>query len=172
MVTEASESGISAHTPPAKWTHSGSAEEGGATGETHDGGLELVVGVVPEGEEGCAGAGECVEEEVVAGIAGEAFYGTGGGHGGEWRDTPGDVGDVVGDAEGGGVFGCGDGHVIGSGLETVYDMDGEEGGWRKELAEEEEQTGRVRAGRVGDGDGELRGTATEGSGELADVDRA
>jgi hypothetical protein len=171
-VANGRESGISAHTPPARWAHSGSAEEGGAAGETHDGRLELVVGVVTEGEEGHAGAGECVEEEVVAGIAGDAFHG-GGGHGGEGRDAPGDVCDVVGDAEGGGVFGCGDGHVLGRGLETVRDMDGEQRGWREEPAEEEEQTGRVRAGRVGDGDGtrELRDTASERSGELADVDR-
>ena len=173
-MTKGSESGVgkrSAHAPPSRGSHSGGPEEGGAACETHDGGLELVVGVVTEGEDGYACAGDCVEEEVVAGIAGGAFYGAGGGHGGEWGDPPGDVCDVVGDAEEAGVLGCGRGHVVGGGLEAVHDMDGEEGGGGEELAEEEEEAGRVRAGGVGDGDGELRGTAPEGTGELADVDR-
>lgn len=127
-----------------------------------------------EGEEGDACACDCVEKDVVAGIACDAFDGPGGGNWGERVDTPGDVCGVVGYAEDAGVCSSGSGHVRGSGLEVVDDMDGEEGGGREELAEEEEETGGVGSGGVGDGDdgaGVEGETATEGSGELGRTDR-
>lgn len=148
-MAEPGESGIGktgAHAPSADGTHSGGAQEGGATCETHDGCLELVVCVVSEGEERHARAYDCVEEEVVAGIACGALDGTGGRDGGEWGDTPGDVCGVMGYAEDVGICSCGCGHVGRSGLEVVHDMDGEEGAGREELAEEEEETGGVGAG--------------------------
>lgn len=164
-----------AHSPSAQGKHSGSSQEGGPTCETHDGGLELVVGMVAECEEGHASGREHAEEEMVAGIACGALDGAGGGAGGEWRDAPGNVCDVVGNAEEVGIFGSDYGHGRGSRLEMVYDMDGEEGGRGEELAEEEEQTRRVGPGRVGDGDGDGGGgagdTAAEGGRELGRGDR-
>lgn len=172
MVAEAGERMGGAHSPSAQGMHSGSSEEGRPTCETHDGRLELVVGMMAKREEGHAGGLECAEEEVVAGVACGALDGAGGA-GGERRDAPANVCNAVGNAEEVGIFGSGYGHGSGSRLEMMHDMDGEEGGRGEELAEEEEEAGRVGAGRVGDGDGDggARDTAGEGRRELEGVDR-
>lgn len=137
MMTKLGERGIRAHAPSPGWMHSSSSEEGGPVRETHDGGFELVVGVMREREEWCTGARDCVEEKVVAGVACNAFYGAGGGDGGKRKDTPGDVRDVVGDSEVAGVVGGGVGHVGGGGLEVVHDMYGQQSVRGEQLAEEE-----------------------------------
>lgn len=130
--------------------------------------------MVSEGEERDTCACDCVEEEVVAGVACGAFDRTGSRDGGKRGDTPGNVCGVVGYAEDVGIRSCDSGHVGGSGLEVMYDMDGEEGAGGEELAEEEEETGGVGASRVGDGDdgtGDGRETATKCEGELGGMDR-
>lgn len=160
-----------AHAPPATGPHAGGAREGGATCEPEDGCLELVVGMVSEGEQGDTCTREGVKEDVVAGITCDALDGARGGGGGEGGDTPGDVHGVVGDTEGARVVGSGGGHVLGGGLEVVEDMDGEEGVGGDELAEEEEETGRVGAGGIRDGDAGAGRQATEGSREFEWVDR-
>lgn len=80
---------------------------------------------------------------------------------------------MVGDAKSAGVVGGGECHVVGSGLEMVYDMDGEEGLWGEELSEEKEKTGGVGACGVGDGDEWIRSAlweaASKGRGELGSV---